>query len=116
MIGNIDWSINGSLIDVMIKCKYVIVYDVRGNKEVLKIKCDDSTKSQKMLFIDMNYFITTGFDSGSRELKLFDMRNSSTVVNILKIDSQTGVIYPSYDYDNNFINKLFNSFRYFNFN
>ena len=103
MISNIDWSINGSLIGAMTKSKNAIVYDVRGNKEVLKTKCHDSAKSQKMLFVDMNYFITTGFGSGSRELKLFDMRNSSTVVNTLKIDSQTGVMYPSYDYDNNVI-------------
>ena len=103
MISSIDWNINGSLIGTMTKNKNAIVYDVRGNKEILKTKCHDSAKSQKMLFVDMNYFITTGFGSGSREIKLFDMRNSSTVVNTLKIDSQTGVMYPLYDYDNNVI-------------
>ena len=103
MISSIDWNLNGNLIGAMTKNKNAVVFDVRNNKEIVKCKCHDSAKTQKMLFVDNDYFISTGFGSGSRELKLFDMRNYSSPVNTLKIDSQSGVMYPYYDYDNQVI-------------
>jgi WD40 repeat protein len=102
-ISSLDWNYNGSLIGIMNSDKNAYVYDPRGNKEVLHTKAHGSQKCQKMVFVDPNYFSTTGFDNGKREIKLFDMRNFEKPVNTLIIDSSSGVMFPFYDYDSHCI-------------
>ena len=102
-ISSLDWNYNGSLIGIMNSDKNAYIYDPRGNKEVLHTKAHGSQKCQKMVFVDPNYFSTTGFDNGKREIKLFDMRNFEKPVNTLIIDSSSGVMFPFYDYDSHCI-------------
>lgn len=97
---SLNWNQNGSLVGLTNKEKLVHVLDPRANKVILSSKAHDSSKSQKMLFLDSNHLFTCGFNrNNERQLKLFDMRNFENPVQELKVDTQTGIMLPFFDAD-----------------
>jgi coronin-1B/1C/6 len=101
---SLDWNPNGSLYGLTTKEKLIYICDPRANKIVVTAKGHDSSRPQKMGFIDGDYFFSTGVNkSNERQLKLYDIRkvdNGMTEsVQALPIDTQTGIIYPYYDSD-----------------
>ena len=100
IMSSLDWNYNGSLIGTITKEKLVYVFDPRSGAVPLKFSAHESGKTQKMCWVDPNYFITTGFGKGNvREIKLYDIRDTVSAVSSLEIDHQTGVMYPWFDYD-----------------
>lgn len=100
---SLDWNYNGSLIGGMSKDKFANVFDPRTQKEVIRIKGSNGARPQKLVFVGPDNFITTGFGSTNREIKLFDLRNSNSSVSSLNIDQDTSLMYPFFDYDTNII-------------
>lgn len=99
-MSSLDWNYNGSLLGTITKEKLAYIIDPRQGCTVLTANAHEGSKTQKMLFVDPNYFITTGFNkSNARELKLYDIRNcsSSGALMTKHIDNQTGNMYPWYD-------------------
>lgn len=97
---SLNWNHNGSLLGLTNKEKLVHVIDPRKNAIVASSKAHDSSKSQKMCFLDSNYLFSCGFNkSNERQVKLYDMRNFENAVQELKVDNQTGIMLPFYDSD-----------------
>jgi hypothetical protein len=97
---SLNWNHNGSLLGITNKEKLVHLIDPRANTITATSKAHDSSKSQKMCFLDSNYLFTCGFNrSNERQIKLFDMRNFQSEVQEVKVDSQTGIMTPFYDAD-----------------
>jgi coronin-1B/1C/6 len=103
-IMSIDWNHNGSLLGLTTKEKLVHVADPRNGKIELSAKAHDSSKSQKMAFLNQDYLFSCGFNrSNERQLKLYDLRNFSEAVQQIPVDSQTGIMIPFYDADTGLI-------------
>jgi coronin-1B/1C/6 len=101
---SLDWNYNGSLIGVTTKEKMVHVADPRTNKITLSTKCSESTKPQKMGFLDSNYLFSCGVSkTNERQIRLFDMRNFNEACSTLMLDTQTGTFMPYYDCDTGLI-------------
>jgi hypothetical protein len=105
---SLDWNHNGSLVGFTTKEKLAYIADPRQNKVAITVKGHDSSKSQKMLFINNEYFFTCGFNrSNERQIKLFDMRalgeGGSDPVQVIPVDAQAGIMLPFYDADTGLI-------------
>jgi coronin-1B/1C/6 len=101
---SMDWNYNGSLVGVTTKEKMIHIIDPRGNKITLSTKNSESTKPQKMGFLDSNYLISCGVSkSNERQIRFFDMRNFSESCSVTTLDSQTGTSMPYYDSDTGLI-------------
>jgi coronin-1B/1C/6 len=101
---SLDWNYNGSLVGVSTKEKMIHVIDPRGSKINLSTKNGESTKPQKMGFLDSNYLFSAGVSkSNERQVKLFDMRNFQEACGVVTLDTQTGTFMPYYDADTGLI-------------
>ena len=102
-VSSLDWTIDGKLIGVMCTNKIAHILDPRANKEVISTTCHASAKCQKMLFVSPTNYVSFGFSSEGREIKLFDIAKPEQAVNTIAYDKLLGVPYPHYDYDTNII-------------
>lgn len=101
---SLEWNPNGSLLGITNKEKLVHVLDPRNNKITMSAKAHDSSKSQKMLFLDDNYLFVCGVSrSNDRQIKLFDMRKFEKETQTVQIDTQTGIMIPFFDADTGLI-------------
>lgn len=97
---SLEWNSNGTLIGALNKNKRLHIYDVRASASVLSTEAHESGKIQKMNFADGPYVFSTGFHAkGHREMKLYDTRNFSEVVQSHKIDTLQGMLSNYYDED-----------------
>ena len=104
VMSSLDWNYNGSLLGTITKEKMAYVIDPRQSKVSIKTSAHEGGKTQKMLWVDKDFFITTGFGKGNvREIKLFDIRIPTSAVSTLELDHRTGIMYPWYDYDSGVI-------------
>ena len=100
---SLEWNYNGSLIGAMTKEKLCYIVDPRANAITIKAKGHESSKIQKMCFIDESHFVTCGFSkSSTREVRLYDMRNAAEgalddCISKLDVDHQSGIMSPFYD-------------------
>jgi coronin-1B/1C/6 len=70
----------------------------------LSAKSHESSKSQKMQFLNSDYLFSCGFNkSNERQIKLYDLRNFTESVQNVPVDSQTGTMIPFYDPDTGLI-------------
>lgn len=104
----LDWNHNGSLLGLTTKEKLVYIADPRANKIVLSAKGHDSSRPQKMGFINEHYYFTCGSNkSNERQIKLYDMRNATEgiteSIQSCQVDNQTGIMMPYYDADTGLI-------------
>jgi WD40 repeat protein len=118
-IYSLDWNANGSLLGTTTKEKLVYVIDPRGEKTQLTCHAHDSGKTQKMAFLDGDYLFTCGFGkTNAREIKLFDTRKFTESVQVVPVDTQSGIMMPHYDRDTGLIyvpGKGEGNIRYFDF-
>jgi WD40 repeat protein len=118
-IFSLDWNANGSLLGLTTKEKLVYVVDPRNNKNQISSPSHESGKTQKMCFLDADYLLTCGFSkTNAREIKLFDTRKFTSSVQVIPVDSQSGVMTPYYDRDTGLIyvpGKGEGNIKYFDF-
>ena len=107
---SLQWNRNGSLIGLTTKAKEIQVLDPRANKMILTTPGFQSTRKQKMAWIDNEYFVVVGFNKNNdREMNLFDIRKvkeDQTMDSPLfsfKIDRLTGILTPYIDYESKLI-------------
>jgi WD40 repeat protein len=101
---SLDWNYNGSLVGCTTKEKLIHVIDPRESKIILTSKSMDSTKPQKMGFLDSNYLFSCGVSkSNERQIRLYDMRNFGECLSTTMLDTQTGTLMPYYDADSGLI-------------
>lgn len=105
----LDWNYNGSLLGCSAKDKTIYVVDPRAATIAIKAKGHESSKTQKMVFVNEHSFASCGFSKNNmREVKLFDMRKATdsaidAAVTTLDIDRQSGIMTPFYDSDLNLL-------------
>jgi len=101
MFYNMEWNRDGSLIGAMMKNKKINLFDVRNqDATVLSTEGHDTAKIQKMGFADGPYIYSSGHNSkGYREMRLYDTRNFSTMVQNMKIDTLQGMLSNYFDED-----------------
>ena len=101
----LQWNYNGSLLGASTKEKLAYIIDPRTGTVTIKAKAHESSKVQKMTFVDENHFVTVGFGKSSmREIKLFDMRQAEgealdKFIGRIDVDRQSGIMTPFYDRD-----------------
>jgi WD40 repeat protein len=87
---SLDWSPNGSLLGCTSKDKLVHVLDPRSTeKKALSVAAHEGLKSHKMVWLDNEFFSTTGFSkSNERQVRLWDSRNLTKeyIINIINIE------------------------------
>lgn len=103
-VHSLDWNHNGSLVGLTTKEKLVYVVDPRGEKMQMSCKAHDSGKTQKMGWLDGDHLFTCGFSkSNERQIKLYDTRKFTESIQVIPVDSQSGVMMPFYDPDTGLI-------------
>eukprot|EP00635_Sarcinochrysidales_sp_CCMP3193_P005425 CAMPEP_0118898172 /NCGR_PEP_ID=MMETSP1166-20130328/5272_1 /TAXON_ID=1104430 /ORGANISM="Chrysoreinhardia sp, Strain CCMP3193" /LENGTH=457 /DNA_ID=CAMNT_0006837267 /DNA_START=122 /DNA_END=1495 /DNA_ORIENTATION=+ len=104
LIQDLVWSFDGRLWGTTCKDKVVRVGDARlgGDQVAATIKTPhEGAKSTKLCFLgDRPLFASLGFTKQSqRQLKLWDIRDTSKPLHKLDIDQAAGVIIPFFDVD-----------------
>mmetsp|Transcript_5698 Transcript_5698/g.8103 ORF Transcript_5698/g.8103 Transcript_5698/m.8103 type:complete len:447 (+) Transcript_5698:90-1430(+) len=102
LIQDIAWNYDGSYYATSCKDKIVRVGDPRANTTILELKTPhEGAKSTKLSFLgDKPQFISVGFTRQSqRQLKMWDIRDTSKPAFKVDLDQAAGVIIPYYDVD-----------------
>ncbi|XP_025083235.1 coronin-2B-like isoform X3 [Pomacea canaliculata] len=103
-IFSIGWNRDGSLFGATSKDKMLRVLDPRQSTVVAETLCHNGAKASKVVFVDNNHLLTTGFNSMSYRLMSFwDLRQIKNPLHTTDIDSSCGVLLPYYDYDTKII-------------
>lgn len=101
---SLEWNHIGSLLALTTKDKTVHIVDPRANKSDVNFKGHDSSKNSKVCWINGEQVITTGYGKNNdRQIKLWDLKNTSKEVQTVSIDTQSGPIQPFYDADTGLI-------------
>ncbi|KAK7096473.1 hypothetical protein V1264_005768 [Littorina saxatilis] len=99
-IFSISWNRDGSLFATTSKDKKLRTIDPRTCAVACEAQCHKGPKASKVVFVDNNKMVTTGFSQMSeRQLALWDLRQSKTSLHTVDLDSSCGVILPYFDYD-----------------
>jgi coronin-1B/1C/6 len=98
---DIVWSHNGDLVGTSCKDKMVRILDGRTLVQQQEFNAHEGTKSVKLTFLGASGLIATlGFTKQSqRELKIWDLKDTSKELKRIDIDQAAGAIMPFYDAD-----------------
>jgi WD40 repeat protein len=101
---SLDWNYNGSLLGATTKQKQVYVVDPRSGSILMQTAGHESGKTSKMGFLNENNLFSCGFGkTGERQIKLFDMRKFNECAQTCTVDTQNGIMLPTYDPDTGLI-------------
>lgn len=103
---DIVWDYKGDNYATSCRDKAVRFMDARANKETQKIaQAHDGVKGVQVQYMgESGKVLTTGHSRGSgREVKIWDLKNLDTPLEVSKIDTAAGVLMPLYDQDTNVI-------------
>jgi hypothetical protein len=101
---SLEWNAIGSQLALTTKDKNVSIVDPRINKSDVNFKGHDSAKNSKVCWITQEQLITTGYGKqNDRQIKLWDLKNTSKEVQTVSVDTQSGPIQPFYDADTGLI-------------
>ncbi|XP_062610316.1 coronin-7-like [Saccostrea cucullata] len=100
-IQSLSWRGNGQVFVTSCKDKRLRIIDPRASSVVQETQGHDNMRDSRALWLgDKDIICTTGFSrSREREVKLWDLRNFSSSVSTVGIDSSTGTLIPLYDAD-----------------
>jgi len=97
---SLDWNSCGSLLALTTKDKLVNILDPRANKSDVNFKAYESSKNSKVTWVGPESVVVVGYGkSNDRQVKLYDLKNTSKEVQTVSIDTQSGNIQPFYDAD-----------------
>ncbi|XP_069102262.1 coronin-2B-like isoform X2 [Argopecten irradians] len=96
-----SWNREGSLFASTCKDRKLRIIDPRLCSVAMETQGHVGNKASKIVFAsNQNKLITTGFDRMStRQLALWDIKNFRTPLNMIEIDSSSGIVLPYYDHD-----------------
>jgi len=100
----LNWSVNGTLLGITSKNKFINIFDPRANKMILKHQINEGFQCSKFTWVDNDSFATTSLTKGgAKQLKLWDVRKvkedltSEGEVTALQIDTVKTVTTPYVD-------------------
>lgn len=97
------WDCRGEMIATSCKDKALRIIDPRTGKVTASVAvAHEGSKSVKLCFVgeDSSHIISSGFGKTSgREMKLWDVKDLSSPVQTLKLDTASGAFVPLYDND-----------------
>ncbi|XP_021361493.1 coronin-2B-like isoform X3 [Mizuhopecten yessoensis] len=98
---SMSWNREGSLFASTCKDRNLRIIDPRISSVAMETQGHVGNKASKVAFVSsQNKLITTGFDRMStRQLALWDVKNLRKPINMIEMDSSSGVVLPFYDYD-----------------
>eukprot|EP00825_Cyclidium_porcatum_P030518 TRINITY_DN3232_c0_g2_i2.p1 TRINITY_DN3232_c0_g2~~TRINITY_DN3232_c0_g2_i2.p1 ORF type:complete len:502 (-),score=85.41 TRINITY_DN3232_c0_g2_i2:712-2217(-) len=98
----IDWNLMGKLLASTWKDKFFRIMDPRQKSITLEVLAHEGNKSSKVSWMgSFEEFLTTvGYSSThQREIKLWDLKKTNEPLQNVKIDNQSGILFPFYDPD-----------------
>lgn len=102
LVQDLQWDREGKTVLVSSKDKHFRVFDVRADSVVAEWAAHEGAKCSKGVFLDAGSgkVMTVGFTKQSgREMRLWDLRDTSKKLKKVEIDTASGVIFPFYDED-----------------
>jgi len=97
---SLEWNSIGALLALTTKDKNTNIIDPRANKTDVNFKAYESSKNSKACWVDDEHVVVVGYGkSNDRQIKLFDLKNTSKEVQTVSIDTQSGPIQPFFDED-----------------
>jgi hypothetical protein len=120
-IWSVSWNRQGALFAASSKDKLVRILDPRSDSPVsLSWQAHEGTKPSKALWLGhRNQIVTLGFNrQSSRQVTLWDPRNTAAPIHNIDVDVAAGVFMPMYDEDTSMLylaGKGDTSIRYYEF-
>lgn len=102
MVQDLQWDPEGKSLLVSSKDKKFRVFDARSGTCAAEIDAHEGAKCAKGTWLDAGSgrFMTVGFTKQSgREMRMWDLRDTSKKLKKVEIDTASGVIFPFYDAD-----------------
>ena len=98
---DISWSQDGNRVVLPSKDRKVRIYDIRSSQETATFAGHHGMKGSRAIFDSaLNYVVTTGFGANaSRQIALWDERNTEKALQSLDVDFSSGVLIPFLDTD-----------------
>lgn len=104
-IQSISLNRDGSLLATTCKDKLLRIIDIRKQTVVTSGLCHEGPKSSKVTFLgDSGRLFTTGFSKFSdRQWAVWSQSDLSSPLRLENIDSSSGILFPFYDHDTQYV-------------
>jgi len=100
-IQDLCWNDDSTLVGATSKDKKIYAFDPRSGSAAHLFGAFDGSKSQKIQFLSrMNWIVGTGFSkTAKREIKIWDLRDTTTPLSTTRLDAASSVLQPHWDND-----------------
>ncbi|CAG9472601.1 unnamed protein product [Plasmodium vivax] len=102
-LSSLKWNVKGSLLSGTCVGKHMHIIDPRKKEIASSFHIHNGGKNTKNIWVDglggdENYILSTGFSKNNlREMKLWDLKNTSSALVTMSIDNASAPLIPHYD-------------------